>query len=52
MCVEDESMGLWHCEARQHGVSARGSGHGKKDAKREAAKELLEALRSMASPGA
>ena len=52
LCIEDDSTGLWHCEARWHGVSARGSGRGKKEAKREAAKELLEALRSMAPPGA
>lgn len=52
MCVEDDSTGLWHCEARWRGVSARGSGRGKKEAKREAAKELLEALRQLAPPGA
>ena len=39
VCMEDATHGLWHCQASAGGVSARGTGHGKAAAKREAAKD-------------
>ena len=50
-CLEDATLGLWHCQASAGGVSARGTGHGKNAAKREAAKELLRALSELAQGG-
>ena len=46
--LEDPSLGLWTVEARAQGVSARGSGVGKKEAKRAACNELLRALGEVA----
>ena len=52
VCMEDATQGLWHCQANAGGVSARGTGRGKAAAKREAAKELLRALRELSNGAA
>ena len=48
-CLEDDTAGLWTCQAAAGGISARGTGRGKNAAKREAAKELHRALQDLAS---
>ena len=46
-CLDNEETGLWTCQVSAGGVSSRGSSVGKKDAKREACRELLRALREL-----
>jgi len=39
--LDDASLGLWHVQASAGGLSARGTGQGKREAKRAACAELL-----------
>ena len=49
--LDDEVLGMWHVQARAGGISARGSGHGKKEAKRLACAELLRAYTELMGSG-
>ena len=49
--LDDLATGMWSCSVSGGGLSARGFGRGKKEARREAAKGFLSTLRDLVGSG-